>query len=109
MNRFYHDVEVMLGFQIGILVKVCWAVLVPVFNLVSLSSLPSAQVVSVEVVFSVVSVCLAVHEGGSDVTTADLFKLIHLGTFTPDLFKLVNLGAAGAPALPLQTCSKLST
>ena len=34
MNRFYRDVEVMLGFRIGILVKIFWAVLTPLFNLV---------------------------------------------------------------------------
>ena len=34
MNRFYRDVEVMLGFGIGRCVKVCWAALTPFCNLV---------------------------------------------------------------------------
>ena len=34
VNRFYRDVEVMLGFPVDIWIKVCWAVLAPMFSLV---------------------------------------------------------------------------
>ena len=34
VNRFYKDVEMMLGFPIGIIIKISWAALAPMFNLV---------------------------------------------------------------------------
>ena len=71
--------------------------------------LPPAYVVSGKVMFSVVSVCLCVHGGNPHMATADLFKLVHLGTPLgpspgslthmrtphpppPNMFKLIHLG-----------------
>lgn len=55
INRYYDNLEMMFGFRIAPVMKICWMFITPVFSLVSYNLFRSSQVIFILIKYFIIS------------------------------------------------------